>query len=41
MKIDWEVFLTVILALIAYKFLDKLVLSKMDTMFGFEEYEQE
>lgn len=41
MKIDFEKFLTFLLALIVYRFIDKLLLSKVDTMFGFEEYERE
>lgn len=41
MKINWETFLTFLLALVAYRFIDKLFLGKIDTTFGFEEYERE
>lgn len=41
MKINFETFLTFLLALVVYRFIDKLLLSKVDTMFGFEEYERE
>lgn len=41
MKIDFQMFLTFLLALVVYRFIDKLLLSKVDTMFGFEEYDYE
>lgn len=41
MKIDWNMVLTFFVALVLYRFVDKLFLGKVDSMFGFEEYERE
>lgn len=32
MKIDWGTMLTIVLALVAYKIIDKFVLSKVDAL---------
>ena len=41
MKIDWNLFLAVLLALVVYRFIDKLLLNKVDSVFNLEEWEQE
>lgn len=41
MKVEWNLFFAVLLALVVYRFVDKMLLGKVDSMFSLEQWERE